>query len=720
MPPIELGQGGESSDLGDDKPWAAADTSDASPYKGRVYIVWWDNAGNGRRLIRFARTWDQGQTWFGHAFDIHEKIVIDGRIPELPGIEDGYSPQVFVDDFGSVYIIWLAGERLQQVKMAKSTDGGDTFSKTQVIADGITSLESAAPRDDDWAVLPNGLFRVGSGLTGCAGRGSTILVAWSDYREGRARIYFKASDDSGSTWDAHKNGVPLLDPAVASADDVHDFFPQLAREPRGYIACAFYEYTPGIEIIFQERKASSGGTIEVILALSEDTANTFQDRVKVTDRPWDPSIDAPFSHGDPNVQFIGDYFGLAASPLGFFPLWTDTRTGIQELFTSRISLMPTSVNIHWSGGEDPKHTLVRPSVVVRRQPDGDASFVTETPLTNHTNYVYAMVTNGGNWLARNVRLAVTVTHSTLDVRYPQDFYSADWDSPMGRHAFKESMPVDILSGETKLLGPVEWFSSFIPLGSWTPMLLIEARCDNDDSNGGNEGACVPAIDPSSCPYSSSPDNYANIVIISERYESGPVPAGLFQVPEQSWWSRVVPPISDGMDGTSIIWIPFQVGNTNSKARLVEVLVDKGLLTQKVPMAIELLGRSFADSRENRRRLSPEWELIDGGRVVWHAHGQTRGEMFAAPGTRLRANWREEDAVRDERAWGARRLSNKSFELIRRFANIELGVEPGEVVRMALEVRLPEGFDHKGLFVRISQRNDRSSIIGTLTVPIGLP
>ena len=34
------------------------------------------------------------------------------------------------------------------------------------------------------------------------------------------------------------------------------------------------------------------------------------------------------------MTFIGDYFGIDASREGFYPLWTDTRTNIQELWTA--------------------------------------------------------------------------------------------------------------------------------------------------------------------------------------------------------------------------------------------------------------------------------------------------------------------------------------------------------------------------------------------------
>ena len=75
----------------------------------------------------------------------------------------------------------------------------------------------------------------------------------------------------------------------------------------------------------------------MILSASFDQGTTFSDyAATVTDKPWDPAIDAPFSHGDPNVTFIGEYFGLDGHSDGFDVLWTDTRTGVQELFYDRV------------------------------------------------------------------------------------------------------------------------------------------------------------------------------------------------------------------------------------------------------------------------------------------------------------------------------------------------------------------------------------------------
>jgi hypothetical protein len=99
--------------------------------------------------------------------------------------------------------------------------------------------------------------------------------------------------------------------------------PQLICDPNGVIGCAFYEFGP----------KPTTPLLDVIMAQSFDGGATF-DHFTVSDARGDPATDAPWSRGDPAVTFLGDYFGLDASNAGFYPLWTDTRTGIQELFTA--------------------------------------------------------------------------------------------------------------------------------------------------------------------------------------------------------------------------------------------------------------------------------------------------------------------------------------------------------------------------------------------------
>jgi hypothetical protein len=309
---------------GDDKQWALGDNDSGSPFFGNLYAAWDDGAGIGASSLSFARTTDQGASWKG--------IKVSGRDSpagtHLHGVHDSGAPELSVAADGTIYIVWVtdAGE----IKFVKSTDGGDSFSAPRVVASGISVLPSH---------LPGGKFRTFSPPTGTTGSGANVIFAWADFREGVSRIYYRRSTDGGVTWQGPSSGQPLLTGAAASAADQHDFDPQLVTTPRGEMACAFYSFGP-------KGNGGSALLIDVILAVSTDDGVTFPNRVTVTERPWDPTVDEVFAHGDPQVTFIGDYlfigdyFGLTASPLGIFPFWTDTRTGIQEIFTDALMVMP--------------------------------------------------------------------------------------------------------------------------------------------------------------------------------------------------------------------------------------------------------------------------------------------------------------------------------------------------------------------------------------------
>ena len=295
--------------VGDDKQWAAADAWSAQ-FKGRVYAAW-DDGSN----LRFARTKDHGATWIGSGNNVTPAGTVLAN--------DSFAPEINVAPDGTIFIVWIAGTTL---KMLVSTDGGDGFHAATPPATGISTLSQTLANVDGWPVFPGGKFRVLTLPTACAGDGQAVAVAWSDTRNGSARIYYALSNDRGQTWDTGPSGAPLLtDPIPGS---LHHFHPQMVMGPNNVVCCAFYEFGP----------KNVTPLIDVVVATSYNGGQSFSAGV-ITDQPWNPAVDAPLSHGDANVTFIGDYFGLDASPLGLYPLWTDTRTGIQELFTERVPLI---------------------------------------------------------------------------------------------------------------------------------------------------------------------------------------------------------------------------------------------------------------------------------------------------------------------------------------------------------------------------------------------
>jgi hypothetical protein len=323
---------------GDDKQWAAGDGNPASPHHGNVYAVW-DDSGS----IRFARTKDHGATWIGPGA---------GAPPAGGAITTGsYYPEINVAADGTIYVVSIAGS---EIRLLVSSDGGDSFVSATSPATGITTLESQLPFSDGFAVFPGGNFRLVTDPTACA-FGNTVTVAWSDRREPVSRIYFARSLDRGATWVTGPSGSPLLSGSLPSS--FQHFHPQIVVDPNGVIGCSFYEFGP----------KPTENLIDLIMAQSFDGGASFV-HFTVTDQPWNPTVDAPWSHGDSSVTFIGDYMGLDASSRGFYPLWTDTRTGIQELWTAIVPERHCEFIINRS-------TLGQDEVDARRALAGGASAV---------------------------------------------------------------------------------------------------------------------------------------------------------------------------------------------------------------------------------------------------------------------------------------------------------------------------------------------------------
>jgi hypothetical protein len=307
---------------GDDKQWAAGDGNPASPHHGNVYAAWDDDRVGGG--LAFARTLDHGVTWTGDGARSAGSIIATGS----------KFPEINVSADGTIYIVTIAGSDL---RLLVSKDGGESFQPAAPPAVGITAappavgittLEESLPSVHGSPVFPGGTFRLITDPTACA-VGTVVHVAWADFRDGVSRIYHARSLDGGSTWTTGRSGQPLLTGPLDA--NLQHFHPQIVADPNGTIGCVFYEFGP----------KPMTPLIDVLMAQSADAGASFQ-HFRITDQAWNPAVDAPLAHGNIDLTFIGDYLGLDASLLGFYPLWTDTRTGIQELWTA---IVPVGVVI---------------------------------------------------------------------------------------------------------------------------------------------------------------------------------------------------------------------------------------------------------------------------------------------------------------------------------------------------------------------------------------
>src|SRR5262249_38961311 len=147
----------------------------------------WDDLAPGGGIV-FARTKDHGATWVGAGTGTGQPIH--------PITVGAWYPEINVAGDGAIYLASIAGSTIH---LDVSHDGGDTFTAAPSPATGITTLETSLPAPSGFPILPGGNFRVITDPTACA-FGSTVLVAWADYREGFSRIYFARSVDGGNSW----------------------------------------------------------------------------------------------------------------------------------------------------------------------------------------------------------------------------------------------------------------------------------------------------------------------------------------------------------------------------------------------------------------------------------------------------------------------------------------------------------------------------------------
>jgi hypothetical protein len=323
--------------VGDDKGWLSCDNSTAtnitfgptpggvpkphpaSPYHGRLYAIW-----AAATPLRFARSSDNGKTWTGIGANAAGADVKSSPL----AVEDAYAPDISIGRNGTIHVFWhTPGE--SNIHYLRSQNGGDSFEfdpqtgQSRNVVTDVKDIRQAAnlgelPTAGGWPVFPGANFRMITIVAACCFGSQGVMVAWADMREGHSRIYFSVSNDNGDHWSP---SAPLLANLVGNS---HQFHPQLACTGSGVLGCAMYSYA-------QDAIAAHTPGISVLVAGSFDDAVTWDWQV-ITDQPWNPALNAPWSHGDSSVTFIGEYFGFDAGAKDFHVLWTDTRTGFQDLF----------------------------------------------------------------------------------------------------------------------------------------------------------------------------------------------------------------------------------------------------------------------------------------------------------------------------------------------------------------------------------------------------
>ena len=308
-------------------PWLVLDPSGRLSY-GRLEYT--PNGTEGSLAV--SSSTDGGRTWSG---------------PSNPDDRSGFADKESVasDGNGTLYVAYDDVLRAVQdrgdqvdVRMARSTDGGLTWSPTVPVADSIGNVLGPvlAARPDGtvyaaWWNLTDGniLADVSHdyGLTwgvdvrvndaegsaeyvNASWEGSMpsltvdslgrVYVAWADRRGGSPDVVVSRSDDGGRTWSA---------PARVNDDGTGDqWMPSVAVDPEGVVHVAWLD--------------GRTGAWNVYYAVSMDRGDTWGANERVT------TSSTPVSFASP-----GDKLALAADANGTaYVAWTDGRSGSLHIY----------------------------------------------------------------------------------------------------------------------------------------------------------------------------------------------------------------------------------------------------------------------------------------------------------------------------------------------------------------------------------------------------
>jgi len=296
----------------DDKTAITVDANPASPYFGRVYLVWKHPRGE----VFLISSADAGANWSSM-----RKISDD--------VITGHALATLAD--GTVV---LSANRLgmadaRGIVSYRSTDGGATFEPAVAVSArrGGSALFPPSACHTQGALIHTSLARTGS---------DTLVMAWDDYdpdpvvdcsnpcsAESSCRTHTRSarSVDGGRTWTAAAVATP---PGWEREDQV---FSWLAPESSNGALYLLQRAT---------RDAPSRGAAHAWLLRSTDQGRSWQPHARLSAATRDGL----------GRRWQGDYTGAAASSLAIVGAWSDLRTGDANLQLAAVAPASDSIERH--------------------------------------------------------------------------------------------------------------------------------------------------------------------------------------------------------------------------------------------------------------------------------------------------------------------------------------------------------------------------------------
>jgi hypothetical protein len=266
-----------------------------SPRRDAVYVAW----SNGTHIYVASST-NNGASFSGAA-----QVDDDGTNTTSP------YPTVAAD--GTLYVAWLDVSR-QQLRIDRSTDGGQTWGADRTIHQLAVSGAAAATIASPAAGARNAPFCDVDRSTGP--RSGAIYCTYHDQAAGNGLdVFLRRSDDGGANW----TGPQRLndDPGGVAADQ---FLPRVMVDDRNAkVSVGWYD----------TRDDAAHVQTNVYFTRAND-GSAFVSPVRVTTQRSD------MSRAGASLEGYGESVGMECFWGRCRVLWTDTRTGSEDLMSAII------------------------------------------------------------------------------------------------------------------------------------------------------------------------------------------------------------------------------------------------------------------------------------------------------------------------------------------------------------------------------------------------
>ncbi len=276
------------------KNYLVVDANSNSPYANRVYVTY---ATINSSPINFSLSTDSGQTFSA-------PMTINGSV----GSPNTNGPNLAVGPNGELYLTWVGMGDPGPLGLNKSTSGGISWGTPNSIRminnvgliKGIPFGRSLPSMAVDRSNSP---------------RRGWVYIVYADRNPSSPDIFLIRSTDYGTTW-----SNPVKVNQDNSGND--QWLPWICVDPAtGNLFVIYYD----------SRNFSANDSAEVYISASLDGGNTFKD-ASISDVPFKPAVLPVF----PN--YGGAYIGVSALRDTIWACWYDNRTGVHQVYASRILL----------------------------------------------------------------------------------------------------------------------------------------------------------------------------------------------------------------------------------------------------------------------------------------------------------------------------------------------------------------------------------------------